>query len=38
MDPWHSATSHSAVVEQHGAKGHGAVLLYNGAMVCDVVL
>jgi hypothetical protein len=30
MDPLHDAKSHSAVVQQHGAKGHGA-LLYNGA-------
>jgi hypothetical protein len=31
-------TSHGVVVEQYGAKGHGVMLLYNGVMVCDVVL
>jgi hypothetical protein len=38
IDPEHGATNHDAVVEQHDAKGNGAVLLYNCAMVCEAVL
>jgi hypothetical protein len=30
--------SHGAVVERHGAKGHGAMLLYNGAVACGTVI
>jgi hypothetical protein len=30
--------SHGAVVERHGAKGHSAMLLYNGAVACGTVI
>jgi hypothetical protein len=32
------ATSHDAVVEQHGAMPLGVVPVYNGAVACGVVL